>query len=124
MLDFKFFYQRNKNVVPVAGQYIQGNILLVSDDNHIIVKKDKFVSTPINTNAFGISTFIEFKFKERMIELVLETIISLVAQDLNIYTKIIKFSHPFILYNTLKFPIEISIIGESMTEIIGVNEKK
>ena len=79
MLDLKFFYQWNKNVVPVAGQYIQGNILLVSDDNHIIVKKDKFVSTPINTNAFRISTFIEFKFKERMIELVLDTIISLEA---------------------------------------------
>ena len=124
MLDLKFFYQRNKNVVPVAGQSIQGNILLVSDDNHIIVKKDKFVSTPNNTNAFGISTFIECKYKERVIELVLETILSLVAQDLDIYTKIIKFSPSFILYNQLNLPIEISIIGESMTEIIGVNEKK
>ena len=60
LLDIKFFYDKGKKNIEIAGQREKGNVLLISDEKHIILQVDKNIkSTPQSLNAIGIQTVVE-----------------------------------------------------------------
>jgi len=112
LLDIKFFYDKGKKNIEIAGQREKGNVLLISDEKHIILQVDKNIkSTPQSLNAIGIQTVVECANpdKSKILEISMYCHLSLVAQDLELYTTVITFSPTFVIYNKLNLPLLISL---------------
>ena len=124
LMNIKFLYTRKKNLIEVAGQTDKGNVLLISDETHISFEVDGLLSEPYSLNAVGISTMVECANKDKVYEFVMQSELSLVAQDLEVYTTIITFSPRFIIYNKLAIPLVIKLKDNNPTLHLQVNDKK
>ena len=125
MMNIGFYYNRKNKLFAVAGQKEKGNVFLISDETHISLETEELMSEPYSLNAIGISTMVECKNENKVYEFVMKSELSLVSQDLEVYTTIITFSPRFILYNKLNVPLVIKLknyIANSLNLL--PNEKK
>ena len=113
LLDTKFYYYTaNTKLIEVAGQRENANVLLISDEKHIIIQIDKDIkSTSQSLNAIGMQTVVECQNsnKSKTYEIAMDCHLSLVAQDLELYTTIVTFTPTFVIYNKLHLPLLISL---------------
>lgn len=108
------------------------NVLVISDEHKISVELNnpnirevKSEAYPIN--AIGITTGVECKSNDNKLkyEFLMESHLSLVAQDLEIYTNIITIHPKFVIFNNLSVPLLIASDGLSTSpEMIQPGEKK
>ena len=128
LLDIKFFYQNKHKLQEVAGQRENGNVLLISDEKHVVIKLDDDKrSTPQSLNAIGIQTVVECSNENntKIYEISMYCHLSLVAQDLELYTTVITFSPTFVIYNKLDLPLLVSLKnGTGGTEKLLPDTKK
>ncbi len=123
-MNLRFFYVRNKRLFEVAGQKEKGNVFLLSDETYISFEHEGLFSEPYSLNGIGISTMVECSKGEKVFEFVMHSELSLVAQDLEVYTTIINFSPRFILYNKLNCPLVVRLKNSTPTLLLQVNDKK
>jgi hypothetical protein len=108
------------------------NVLVISDEhkiameiNHPNIREVKSEAYPIN--AIGITTGVECRSSDNKLkfEFLMESHLSLVAQDLEIYTNIITIHPKFVIFNNLSIPLLIASEGLSTSpEMIQPGDKK
>ena len=121
-MNTKFYYSKkhSNKLDQVAGQREHGNVLLISDERHIVVEVDREAkSTPQSLNAIGIQTVVECENQggSKVYEIAMYCHLSLVAQDLELYTTIVTFSPTFVIYNKLKTTLLVSLKDSESSEV-------
>jgi hypothetical protein len=129
LLDVKFYYGKDtKKAIEVAGQKEIANVFLLSEEKYLILEFNGFLSHPFNVSAIGVTSVIECRRKnekDKVIEFVMQSNLSLLSQDLDLYSTIITFSPRFVLYNQMNHPILVSLHeNHSETELLRTHEKK
>lgn len=129
LLDVKFYYGKDtKKAIEVAGQKEIANVFLLSEEKFLILEFNGFLSHPFNVSAIGVSAVIECRRKNekhKVIEFVMQSNLSLLSQDLDLYSTVITFSPRFVLYNQMNHPILVSLHeNHSETELLRTHEKK
>lgn len=127
LLDFfNIYYFNKKKKELVAGQGENVNILLLSDEKYMIIEYKDFISQPFSLGVVGINIMLELKNKQgRKIEFFVESKLSLISPDLNIYSNILDISPRFIIYNKLDHEVLIGVLENSNEkEIINSKQRK
>ena len=123
-------YEENKVNTPIANQKNHNNFFLMNDEQFLVLSYNGFKSNAIPINALSTNTIIEMvnKSTKKKIELIMETTLSLVAIDLDIYTNTITFLPRYILYNQLgNYRIDVLLDNGNVVDKLDKlypNEKK
>ncbi len=122
--NVSFYYYVNKKKNKIAGQGENVNIILLSDEKYLIVEYRDFISQPLNLTIIGINTILELKNKEgKKIELLVQSNLSLLSPDLNLYSNIFNISPRFVIYNKLDYEVLLGVL-ENSTEKEIINSKQ
>jgi hypothetical protein len=129
LLDVKFYYGKDlKKAITIAGQKDNANFYLLSDEKFILLDCNGFISQPVSITAIGVSSVISLKHKkdkDKVVDFVMDSKISLLTQNLDLYSNIITISPRFILYNEMTHPILVSLYNNrTETDLIRSLEKK
>jgi len=124
--NLKFFYFINKKKKNIAGQGDNINIILLSDEKQLIIEYRDYLSQPLNLTIVGINTILELKNKDgKKIEFFVQSNLSLLSPELNLYSNIFNISPRFIIYNKLDNEVLIGVLDNSSErEIINSKERK
>ena len=111
-MGLKYYYRKKKKIYEIAGQANSiGNVIPIYNHDFIYVMVDDMISDKLNLNSVGISTLVQCKKKDKIYEYIMDTYLSLVSKDLEIYTLIVTLSPRYIISNKLTESLLISIEG-------------
>jgi len=123
----------SSNFTEIAGQHLhknnipeKNNIFLLSDEEYFYIKYSNIISQKISVSAIGINNVIEFKDKLIEYKFNVSCKLSLVSQDLEIYTTIITITPIYIIYNLLPYNSMCTLAESDKKEMSFIlsNERK